>query len=278
MDLLGGKAVSVRVKICGITTLDDALAAIHYGADGLGFVFAPSKRRVEVNRAREILQALPPLVARIGIFADMPPPQVKEVMEECGLDIAQLHGDETVADCAELAGMIGRSRIVKAFSLSVNQEKDEMGEDMAGNRGRNMDSAARRIWLQMKPYQPYCGAYLLDARLPGQMGGTGQTVNWDLVARLREMLAPAGQMLILAGGLDPHNVGAAVARVQPHAVDVSSGVEEPTGSGRKDPEKIRRFIKAAKGSEPAWFPEDPALSSSGMPLMARVSRSLLLVP
>ncbi len=253
MDLPGGPAGSVRVKICGITTLDDAMAAIHSGADGLGFVFAPGKRRIDVSKAREIIRALPSLVTRVGVFVDTPPYKVKEAMEECGLDLAQLHGDESVEYCAELAGMVGRNRIVKALSPDV-------------------EVSAQHIFQWIQPYHPYCAAFLIDARLPGQMGGTGKVVDWELAARLREMLASIGRMLILAGGLNPDNVGTAVARVRPHAVDVSSGVEEPAGSGRKDPEKIRRFIGAARG--PGAEPQ----GEEGVLLVARISRSLLLVP
>ncbi|MDI6631588.1 MAG: phosphoribosylanthranilate isomerase [Bacillota bacterium] len=200
--------MTVRVKICGIRDIETARAAVEAGADALGFVFAASRRQVTPEAAREIIAALPPFVTAVGVFVDLPPAVVREVSDFCRLDAVQLHGAETPEYCREL-----NLRVIKAVRV----------RDAASLEG-----------LDAYPVQ----AVLLDTYVPGTPGGTGKTFNWGLLAG-REFRVP----LILAGGLTPENVRAAVQAVRPYAVDVSGGVET---DGRKDPAKIRAFIRQAK--------------------------------
>ncbi|MCK4535433.1 MAG: phosphoribosylanthranilate isomerase [Desulfuromonadales bacterium] len=200
----------VRVKICGITNLDDALHAVSCGADALGFVFFPeSPRYVEPDRARQIIAELPPLLTCVGLFVNELPSSIIRTVEYCGLNTIQLHGDEGPEQCN-----FPPYRVIKALRIS-GQDKVEALSD----------------------YQ--VSALLLDACVPGQFGGTGQLSDWDLAAQIAE-----SRPLILAGGLNPENVAAAVRAVRPYAVDVSSGVE--TEPGRKNPRKVAQFIQRAK--------------------------------
>ena len=200
--------MSVRVKICGIRDRETARAAVEAGADALGFVFAASPRRVTPEVAREIIAALPPFVTTVGVFVDAPLSVVREVAAFCRLDAVQLHGAEPPEYCREL-----NLRVIKALRV-----KD----------------AGSLAAIDAYPVQ----AMLLDTYLPGRAGGTGKAFDWGLLAGMKFRLP-----LVLAGGLTPENVGAAVRTVRPYAVDVSGGVE--TG-GRKDPAKIRAFIRQAK--------------------------------
>jgi phosphoribosylanthranilate isomerase len=200
----------VKVKICGITNLRDALMATEAGADILGFVFARSPRQVTPEQAAEICAALPSSVTRIGVFVDSDLEFVKKTVLECNLDIAQFHGDESPEYCSSFP-----YAAIKAFRV-----KDRASLDM------------------LLPYR--VEAYLLDTYVPGKAGGTGQTFDWSLAIEAKKY-----GRIILSGGLTPDNVARAVAQVEPFAVDVSSGVE--IMPGRKDPEKVKAFIKAAKG-------------------------------
>jgi phosphoribosylanthranilate isomerase len=201
----------VRVKICGITNLVDALLAVDAGADALGFVFhAKSPRWIIPEQAAEIIKALPPFILTVGLFVNAGLDFVNDTAESCCLDRVQLHGDESPAFCAQVV-----RPVIKAFRI----------KDMAS----------------LEPIVNYrVAGYLLDAYSPQAYGGTGLTFNWD-IARA------AGQYgtIILAGGLTPENVRQAVEAAGPYAVDISSGVE--AAPGRKDPVKVREFIKNAKG-------------------------------
>jgi len=201
----------VRIKICGITNLEDALAAVEAGADALGFVFyEKSPRFINPVRAAEIIAKLPPFIQTVGLFVNEEVEKINWSADYCGLDLVQLHGDESPEDCLEV-----NRRVIKAFRMqnSVSIEP-------------------------LKNYQ-VC-SYLLDAWCPDCYGGTGKSFNW-------EMAAAAGQYgrIILAGGLAPENVAEAIVAVRPYAVDVSSGVE--SAPGKKDREKVREFIRKAKG-------------------------------
>ncbi|HEV8355003.1 MAG TPA: phosphoribosylanthranilate isomerase [bacterium] len=200
----------VRVKICGISDVENALAAAAAGADAIGFVFAPSRRQVSIERAREIADELPPFVTKVGLFVDAGANVILGHVETVGLDVVQLHGSETPEFCAAL----GRT-VVKAI------------------RVRDASSLA-----SMDRYR--VSAFLLDSYDPEVAGGTGRVFDWDLAARVN-----GRHRVILSGGLTPENVGEAVARVRPFGVDVSSGVET---DGRKDPVKIREFITRARSS------------------------------
>jgi len=200
----------IKVKICGITRVEDALHAAACGADALGFVFYPgSSRYVPASKAAEIIAALPPFITTVGLFVNAPAAEIQDIVAQCGLDVVQLHGDEQPADC-QLAPL----RVVKALRV-----KD------------------RHSLRDVHSYP--VSAVLLDAFVAGAYGGTGHTFNWELAAELANDLP-----VILAGGLHADNVAAAVAQVQPYAVDVSSGVE--SAPGIKDPAKVQAFIYNAK--------------------------------
>jgi phosphoribosylanthranilate isomerase len=201
----------VRVKICGITNVDDALLAAEAGADAIGLVFYDkSPRAVTPERAAKIVRALPPFVQAVGLFVDAAIDVVNATADICRLDIVQLHGDETPEFCTQVV-----RRVIKAFRV-----RD--GESL----------------VPMKGYR--VSGFLLDAWSPAARGGTGVTFNWEL-ARDAGRFGP----IILAGGLTPDNVARAVQTVAPYGVDVSSGVE--AAPGQKDPEKVRAFISRAQG-------------------------------
>lgn len=199
---------AVRVKICGITDIETALCAVGAGADALGFVFTESKRRISPERAREIIDSLPPFISRVGVFVNQPLEEVLQIAGHTGIDTLQLHGEETPEYCSAF-----NYKVIKAFSVSSAY-----------------DFSAAALYR--------ANAFLLDTSVPGQRGGTGKTFDWRLAEGFRE--GP----LVLAGGLTPENVERAVKTVGPYAVDVSSGVE--TG-GRKDIKKIVEFVRRAKG-------------------------------
>ena len=205
--------MSVTVKICGITSEADALAAAEAGADAIGLMFyEDSPRHVTLEQAKAISAALPQHVMRVGVFVNAEEAFVHQALTECMLNILQFHGDETPEECSRYPVMT-----LKAFRVQ--------GEETLA---------------QLEAY-PSAG-YLLDAYVKDALGGTGATFNWDLAVRAQEF----GKPIFLAGGLTPENVVEAVRKVQPFGVDVSSGVEiEP---GRKDAEQMRTFVAAAKGA------------------------------
>lgn len=193
-----------RVKICGISDVENALVAAEAGADAIGLVFAPSRRRVTVEQAREIVDALPPFVTKVGLFVDEDPARIEEVADACRLDVVQLHGSESPGFCAALGRTVIKAiRVKDAASLAVMD-----GYRVAG--------------------------FLLDSYHPEVAGGTGRTFDWDLAEQVS-----GRYRVILSGGLTPANVTEAIEKVRPHGVDVSSGVET---DGRKDPAKIREFV------------------------------------
>jgi indole-3-glycerol phosphate synthase/phosphoribosylanthranilate isomerase len=201
----------VFVKICGITSVEDALAASRAGADAIGLVFWPdSPRAVDVARARRISQALPPFMLRVGVFVNAPPEAMARTAEEVGLDLLQLHGDEPPEALKDLP-----RRALKALRVGEGFDPQEVVR-----------------------YKGLAAGILLDTRADGRPGGGGLAFDWSLARGVRER-AP---FLVLAGGLTPQNVGEAIRSVHPDAVDVSSGVE--SAPGRKDPDKIRAFIDA----------------------------------
>lgn len=201
----------VRVKICGITTLDDALVAVDAGADALGFVFVPSSpRAVTPQRVAGIVSRIPPFVQTVGLFVDEDPERVNWTADFCGLDLVQLHGSEDPDYCHEI-----RRRIVKAVRVRDRRSLEGVGRF------------------------PVSGI-LCDTWSDSVAGGTGRTFDWGL---LRDLAVD--RPLILAGGLSPDNVVSAVETVRPWGVDVSSGVEKAPGV--KDHDLIRRFVSLSKG-------------------------------
>jgi phosphoribosylanthranilate isomerase len=206
--------MSIKVKICGITNLSDALAAVEAGADALGFMFyEKSPRHVSIRDAAEIIRQLPPFVIKVGVFVDASEDIVMRAIGDCGLNTLQFHGHETPEYCTQF-GLL----TMKAFRIRDAESLKEL---------RNYPT----------------DAWLLDAYTADKLGGTGEKFNWDLAIEAKKF----GRPIFLAGGLTPENVAEAVRKVHPYAVDVSSGVE--AAPGKKDHEKIRQFIKAAKSVE-----------------------------
>jgi phosphoribosylanthranilate isomerase len=205
---------SIKVKICGITNPLDAQSAVEAGADALGFLcYRQSPRYVGPDTIRRIVADLPPFILAVGVFVDEEPKVIRDVMDACGLAIAQLHGDESAAYCEAL----GRP-VLRAIRL---RDRDSLLQ-LAEYRGR----AAVR-------------GFVVDAYAKESYGGTGQVVDWNLAAE-----AARAVPLLLAGGLTPKNVSEAIRKVRPYGVDVSSGVE--ISPGKKDHEKLRAFVRAAK--------------------------------
>lgn len=206
--------MSPKVKICGITNQEDAEIAVREGADALGFVFASqSPRCIEPAVAKHIIQNLPPFVLPVGVFVNQPVDSIRNYFDDCGLALAQLHGDESPAFCESL----GRP-VVRALRLRDRSSLLALAEFKGRMRVRG---------------------FVVDAFSSTAYGGTGRTTDWALAGEVAHVLP-----VILAGGLTPENVQEAIRQVQPYGVDVSSGVEQ--SPGRKDPEKLRAFIQSVR--------------------------------
>ena len=200
------------IKICGITRLADAQAAVEAGADAVGFVLTESPRRIAPEDARRIGRVLPTHVLRVGVFVDELPTEVMRAVTAADVDRVQVHG---LPD--PLLGELYGARLLRAFRVRDEGVLDAVRDSTADT-------------------------FLLDAWSPDAPGGTGRTFDWDLAVRAR-----AHGRLILAGGLNPGNVAEAVRRVRPWGVDVSTGVEE--APGRKDPGRIRAFVAAVRDAD-----------------------------
>ncbi|MFB3163159.1 phosphoribosylanthranilate isomerase [Neobacillus sp. 179-J 1A1 HS] len=201
----------MKVKICGITDLTTALAAIDYGADAIGFVFAESKRRIPVERAKTIVAHLPKDILKVGVFVNEGKERIEEIASSVGLTHVQLHGDETPEFCDSIS-----YPIIKAISIQGDQSLDRMEEFP-------------------------CEYVLLDGPKGKFRGGNGLAFDWNCISENRIN----NKNVILAGGLHEENVEAAISLINPYMVDVSSGVET---DGKKDLDKIQSFINKAKGS------------------------------
>ncbi len=200
----------IKVKICGITNLDDAMAAAQAGADAIGFVFCKdSPRYIEPSGAEEIIKKLPPFIKSVGVFVNEEEQEVRRAIEVSGIDLLQFHGDEPAIFCT-------------LFSLPV----------IKGIRIKDRNSIA-----QLAKYD--VSAFLLDSYSKAGYGGTGKGFDLDIAIE-----ATRYGRIILSGGLTPENIADAIEKVRPYAVDVSSGVE--VSKGKKDHEKIRLFIERAK--------------------------------
>jgi phosphoribosylanthranilate isomerase len=203
----------LRVKICGITSPEDAAAAVEAGADAIGLVFyAASRRAVSPDEAAKIAAAISPLVMTVGLFVNAPTETVLSTLERVPLNLLQFHGDESPEYCREF-----HRPYLKALPVTDSEELR-----------RSMDS------------YPEARGFLLDTAAAGQFGGTGKTFDWGLVP------SDSPRPLVLAGGLGPDNVAAAISAVGPAAVDVSSGVE--SAPGIKDPLKMQKFVAAARAA------------------------------
>lgn len=214
------------IKICGITNADDALLATALGADGLGFIMAPSPRQVAPPRVEEIVRRLPSGVLTVGVFRDEAPSRVIELVNRCGLKAAQLSGRESMEDTRLIRE--GVPAVIKAFpggspALSV---ADRYGADIV----------------------------MVDSDTPG----SGRVFDWSLAEG-----APGGIRLLMAGGLTPENVATAIAKVRPWGVDVATGVE--MSPGRKDPARLRAFINAVREADPERGEETESESAEDAP-------------
>ncbi len=200
-----------RVKICGITSPEDALTAVEAGADALGFVFyKESPRHIFPEEAARIISLLPPFIQAVGLFVNEEPETVNRISRICRLGLVQLHGDETPDYCRRI-----EQRVMKAFRV--------------------------RSMTCLDPIADYrLSGCLLDAYSPAAFGGTGQSFNWEIA----QEAVRRGHKIVLAGGLTPENVAEAIRLTHPYAVDVSSGVESTPG--KKDADKVRQFIRNAK--------------------------------
>ena len=204
----------MKVKICGITNLDDALAAVEAGADAIGFNFyRDSPRFVKSDVVKRIVAKLPPFVLPVGVFVNEDVKIVRDWMDDCGLALAQLHGDEAAAYC----DLLGRP-VLKAIRLK--------------DRGSLLSLAEYKGRARVR-------GFVVDAFSSTAYGGTGRVTDWSLAAEAAKAVP-----LLLAGGLTPDNVADAIRAVRPYGVDVSSGVESIPG--KKEHAKVRAFIKAAK--------------------------------
>ena len=203
----------VKVKVCGIKNLGDARVAADAGADAIGLVFANSPRQVNVEEAREIAAALPDGVLKVGVFVDAEPEEVLRIAEEAGLDYAQLHGDEDPETVARIRD--GGLGVIKAL------------------RVRNA-----RALAAVERYE--ADLFLLDAWSAKLRGGTGERFDWELAKSLK-----GRDNILVSGGLTPENVREAIEFFEPYGVDASSSLEERPG--KKNAERVRRFVSAAKG-------------------------------
>ena len=199
----------VKVKVCGMTSLKDALVAVEVGADAVGFIFyKKSPRSVTMKTVREIVLELPPFVDTVGVFVDETAEQVNKIADYCNLDIIQLHGDESPTYCKKI-----RRKVIKAFRI------------------KDMQSVKKISNFQVS-------GFLLDTFSENLHGGTGKVFDWNLALPAKKF-GP----VIMAGGLTPNNVQQAVRQIRPYGVDVCSGVESEPGI--KDHKKVRAFLKNA---------------------------------
>lgn len=203
----------IQVKICGITNIDDAIMAAELGAHALGFIFAQSPRNINPEKAREIICQLPPFVQTVGVFVNEDEKVIRQIVDLCGLDLVQLHGDESVEVCSRLM-----PRVIKVIRV-----KD------------------RTSLLPIQHYNENVRAILLDTWSAEARGGTGRGFDWDLAVEAKQFGIP----IVLSGGLKPANIKEAIARVKPVAVDVNSGVE--ARAGKKSLALLEQFFNEIRG-------------------------------
>lgn len=222
------------VKICANTNLEDTKTAAELGADAVGFVFAKSKRQVAPELVDEITEKLTGAVEKVGVFDTDDPYEVEHCVECCGLTAVQLHRAYDAEMVRLLAAELGGVKIIQTVAYAVDA-KDRVKADAKFEAALKTVFADERVW-----------AVLLDAKKSGASGGLGVALDWGHVAGIvRRVVGDREVKLILAGGLNAENVAEAIAAMRPWGVDVASGVEREVG--KKDWEKVRRFIAAAKG-------------------------------
>lgn len=201
-----------RVKVCGITSVRDAQWAAECGADAIGLIFAESPRLIDVEKAREIIAAVPPYTTPVGVFAEASEEEIADIASEAGIRVVQIHGGFPAEAAVRL-----KAKGLKVVRGVLVGSREDLGE--------------------MRGYPAH--AFLLDTKVEGKYGGTGKTFDWSLAREAKEL-----GLVILAGGLGPDNVAEAIRQVRPYAVDASSRLE--ASPGVKDPELVRSFIEAAK--------------------------------
>lgn len=225
----------IRVKICGIRSLEEAHWAVAAGADALGFILIPtSKRYVKPQTLRQITARLPPFISKVGVFSGEPPDNVTEIIHQCALDTIQLHGGEA----AELYQQVTVPKI-KAFAVDPLNFATEYDLET----------------LLAESSQGLIQGILLDSTVQGHSGGTGVSLPWKdtRFQAILTQLKKVGSPVLLAGGLNPENIQEAIRLTQPYGVDVSSGVER---NGHKDSELILRFIESVKESKTTKSPQN----------------------
>ena len=214
------KAARIRIKMCGTTSLEDALAAVDAGVDALGFIFyEKSPRNIDSEDARLIIEQLPPFVDTVGVFVDRDREEVEEIIRYCRLGYAQLHGQESPKYCERLARFAAPCQVLKALRVGEHLRAEDI-----------------------VPYSEHVKGFLLDTYHKDMVGGTGKSFDWSIIERLALEKA-----CILAGGLDVDNVAMAIETVHPYAVDVNSGVEK--SPGQKDHDLIKAFVSKVRQLE-----------------------------
>ncbi len=239
--------MSLWIKICGNTTTEDALLAAQAGADALGFVFAPSPRRVTVERAAEIVTHLPAAAEKIGVFVDANFDEIASTVEGSGLTGVQLHFDAPPALAAELREKFGaKLRILRVVHLDAQRAPGEAGFVSGHDFSRAEDAMENAGALAPERCfsDPNVDAILVDSRTAAAVGGTGQAYDWTLAGKTLFQNAKTRKPLVAAGGLSPENVAEAIGMLRPWGVDVVSGVE--AAPGRKDAARVLAFIANAR--------------------------------
>jgi phosphoribosylanthranilate isomerase len=225
-------------KICANTNVDDALLAVELGADALGFVFAQSRRQVTPEEVCEIVKRLPARVEKVGVFATDDAGQVEGAVQVAGLTAVQLHGTFNATLVHELAEEMPKIKIIQMMAYELEPANRE-------DHDARFEAALRLVFGEPKVW-----AVLLDAAKSGSSGGLGVSFDWEragkIVQRTRAAFGDEAPHVILAGGLNPENVAGAIATLQPWGVDVASGVEAV--AGKKDPQKLHAFLRAAKSA------------------------------
>lgn len=216
------KVMRVRIKMCGVTVLGDAMVAVESGVDALGFIFhEQSPRSIAPEQARYIIDALPPFVDAVGVFVDKKRREVEEIINYCCLNYVQLHGSETPKYCERVRRHSAPCQIIKAFRAGGGLSRADID-----------------------PYAPNVKGYLLDTWHKQIAGGTGETFDWGIIDQLN-----LKRPLILAGGLGPDNVMAALKEVRPYGIDVNSALEIEKKPGRKDYDLLRKLVEKVRKFE-----------------------------
>ena len=214
------KTARIRIKMCGTTNLEDALAAVNAGVDALGFIFYPkSPRNVDPEVAKIIIEQLPPFVNTVGVFVDRDREEVEEIIRYCHLGYAQLHGKESPEYCEQLSRFAAPCQVLKALPVGEHLQAEDIS-----------------------PYNNVVKGFLLDTYHKNIAGGTGESFDWSIIERLG-----LKKTYILAGGLDAGNVDKAIEAVHPYGLDVNSGVEK--SPGKKDHGLIREFVRLVRELE-----------------------------